>query len=438
MKGLISSPRVAIPVLLSLFLLGCFATQAQWMAYVMVDPDALNEVLVDAEGNVVHVSEQADGVHLATYDQDGNILFETVADVALPEIQQAVDLPNQQLLLIGATLADSWLVDTNLHQVTPFDVTALASGMGDRTIGGVSNVWNDQLALFGSVEDQGWALLIDFAGASSQLLDVATTQGVNAVFGYDGLVVEVVTDLGREVVSYDASLVEIGRFTASSNDTLIGDSNGRPTLFNTSNHNVKVTDVTGAVQWTFVNAELEQVDGKSVGPDGSVVLWGDNARFNLLLGVVLDNAHLLRIDADGELQYHYLGGDSMVNIAYSNVKQFENGSVQMSFQGWTGEVSGLLFGSELGTPFTVTKRVYHDFISALGNKSRWMLEPKRVETYSQCGSLCIGLLNSTEGHCSNLDVFNIDSQSLISVSQVCGVEDEDGVLQPDVVKVSLY
>ena len=98
MKSLISSRRVALPVFLSLFLLGCFATSAQWMAYVMVDPAALNEVLTDGNGDTVHLSEQDDGLHLTTYDADGVIVLETVVDLAVTDIQQAVDLPNQQLL----------------------------------------------------------------------------------------------------------------------------------------------------------------------------------------------------------------------------------------------------------------------------------------------------------------------------------------------------
>ena len=438
MKSLISSRRVALPVFLSLFLLGCFATSAQLMAYVMVDTAALNEVLSDGNGDTVHLSEKDDGLHLTTYDADGVIVLETVVDLAVTDIQQAVDLPNQQLLLVGATLADSWLVDSNSHQINPFDVVALGMGMGDRPIAGVSTVLGGPLAVFGSYEDLGWVLLIDFAAGSSQLVNL-TAQAVNAVFGYEGLMLEAVTDLGREVISYDAALSEVGRFVVtSSNEELIGDSNGRPVLFNKSNHNVRTMDVAGVEQWAFENSELETVDGKSVGPDGSVVLWGDNAKLSLLLGVVFDNAHVLRIDAEGVLAYHYLGGGDMVNIAYSNVKQFDNGLVQISFQGWTGEVGGLLLGSSLGTPFNVTKRVYHDFITAGGTKTRWMLEPKRLETYSQCGSLCVSIVSSTEGHCKNLDVFNIDSKRLISVSQVCGMKDENDVSQPDVVKVVRY
>lgn len=437
MQRWFSSRRVMIPVFFALFLLGCFATQARWMAYVMVNPDALNEVLLDANGNAVHLSQHSDGVHIATYDNAGMVMLETVLEVTLSGITQAVTLPNQQLLLVGPTLAGSWVVDANLHQITPFDVASLALGMGARPIGGVSTVMGEQIAVYGSFENQGWALLLDLATATSQALDVTATQSVVAVFGYEGLVLEVATESGRQVISFGADLLESGRFTLGSNDELIGDSNGRPALFNKNNHDVRVVDSTGTTQWTFVNNELEQVDGKSVGPDGSIVLWGDNARMNLL-GVVFDNVHLLRIDADGLLSYHYLGGDSMVNIAYSNVKQFENGLVQISFQGWTGEVSGLLLGSNLGTPFTVTKRVYHDFVTAKGNKTKWMLEPTRVETYAQCGSLCVSIVSSSEGHCASLDVFNIGGTDLLTLSRVCGYTSEDGLPQTNVVKLARY
>lgn len=439
MKSVWSSYRVVVPVFLAVFLLGCFATAAQWMTYVMVDPDALNEVMQDADGNVVHVSLQGDGVHVATYNGDGVILQESISDITLGTIKNAVQLPNQQLLLVGNTLATSWVVDANSQLVSPLDTALLAAGTDTRTITGAKTVLGNLTAVYGSHESLGWVLLIDFAAQSSQLLDVAPAQSVNQLFGYQGLVMEVTTATGRKVVSYDSGLNELGRFGLSSgNDRLIGDSLGRPVLFNSSSHDVRALSVTGENQWTYVNAELETVDGQSVGPDGSVVLWGDGASLNPLLGVTFDSAHLLRIDADGLFQYHYQGGDSMVNILYTNVKQFDDGMVQMSFQGWTGQLAGFVIGSNLGTPFTVTRQVFHDFITPLGKKTRWMLEPKRVETYSQCGTICVSLIDQSEGHCDNLDVFNIDQRSLISVSQVCGAVDEAGLPLTDVVTVTRF
>ncbi|HAG95879.1 MAG TPA: hypothetical protein DCL78_17290, partial [Gammaproteobacteria bacterium] len=104
-------------------------------------------------------------------------------------------------------------------------------------------------------------------------------------------------------------------------------------------------------------------------------------------------------------------------------------------------VSGLVVGSSsLGVPFTVTRQVFHDFVTPMGTKTRFMKEPKRVETYTQqCDFLCLPILMSqSEGHCDNLDVFNVSTDSLISVSQVCGATGDTGLLLPNTVKVSLY
>ena len=61
-----------------------------------------------------------------------------------------------------------------------------------------------------------------------------------------------------------------------------------------------------------------------------------------------------------------------------------------------------------------------------------------MDTYSQCGTFCVELVSEVEGHCDNLDVFNVNANSLVSVSQVCGAKDELGGPLPDTVKVSLF
>ena len=187
-----------------------------------------------------------------------------------------------------------------------------------------------------------------------------------------------------------------------------------------------------------MNEEFEYIKGQSVGSDGRTLLWGDNSNLNPLTGVRFDKAHFLLVDTDGTLLYHHQSGPDMANILYRNTHQFSDGLVQVSFQGWTGQLSGLVLGSNLSTPFVVTRQVFHEFVTLKGNKTRWMNEPKRVETFSQCGSICVSLVNEVEGHCDNLDVFNIDSASLASVSQVCGVKDENGLALPNTVKISRF
>lgn len=440
MTGYFSRARLLLPACLAVLLLGCLATAAKWMAYVAVDPDNLNQVLLNADGNVVHVSEQSDGLHIATYDAAGLIVQETTHPIMLTGLERALDLPGGQLLLVGDTLAGAVIVDANLHLISSIESSMLPLDAATRPLTDVVPVLDQKLAAFGSFNDQGWLLVMDFVTGSSELLEMASVTAVSGAYGFELLMLAVESAAGREVVAFDAALNEASRFALPNSEDLIGVSLNRPALFDRNNHNVRVTDLAGNTQWEFDNAEYEFIDGQSVGPDGSILLWGDNASLNLL-GVNFDSAHFLMISAEGLLQYHHLGGKDMVNIRYSNIRQFNNGMMQVSYQGMTGQVSGLVIGSSsLGAPFTVTRQVFHDFVTPKGTKTRFMKEPRRVETYTQqCDFLCLPILVSQdEGHCDSLDVFNVNTDSLISVSQVCGATSEEGAFLPDMVSVSLY
>ena len=95
--------RLLLPACFAVLLLGCVATAAQWMAYVAVDPDNLNQVLLDATGNVVHVSEQSDGLHIATYDADGMVVQETTLVLALTGTERALGLPGGRNMVGSAS-----------------------------------------------------------------------------------------------------------------------------------------------------------------------------------------------------------------------------------------------------------------------------------------------------------------------------------------------
>lgn len=428
--------RLGLPLVLAAGVWGCVATAAKWMSTVSVNPDSLNEVLVDAEGDVVHVSGRSDGIHITYFDDTGAVENDIASGVMPGTFSKVLDLSGQRLLIVKNTLAASLLVDTNTGTVLPLDSAMVSPELGARALAGANTVLGGKVAAFGTSSNQGWILLLDVETGSSELLEVASAQAVNRVFGHSTLVARVQTASGRSVVSYDGNLNEVSRFalTVSSED-LIGESLGNPVLFHSGNHNVRATDTAGTTQWEFVNDELESIKGHSVGADGRTLLWGDRSSLNPLSGLTLDSAHFLLVGLEGEMLYHYTSGTDMVNIAYRNVHQFENGLVQVSFQGWTGQLAGLILGSNLGTPYTVTRQVYHDFITLKGSKTRWMREPRRQETFSQCGTFCVNIVSEVEGHCDNLDVFNVNSSSLLSVSQVCGAKDDNGAALPNTVKV---
>lgn len=204
-------------------------------------------------------------------------------------------------------------------------------------------------------------------------------------------------------------------------ETLIGDSLGRPAFFDNTTKNVSVRAPEGTLVWQFSNSEYTYIRGQSVGPDGSVLLWGDNANYGLL-SLRTDNAHFLRLTPEGALAYHYLAGnDDMAKIDYRNIKQFNDGSLQLSIQGLGGELAGLLMvDGVLGIPYRTTKEIHHDFVSAAGEKKRWMREPIRVEVISRTSAWLIELVSQSGGHCNNRDVFNVDNKRLITASQLCG------------------
>lgn len=431
--------RLSLSVVVLVGVYGCIATTAKWMSYAQVNPNSLNEVLNDANNNVVHVSGQQDGIHITYYDETGQIIEDIATGVPQSSFENSFNLSAQRLLLVNSTLAGSLIVDTSAGTATSLSSAMIPTEIADLDLTGSSMVLGNKVAVFGAADNQGWLLLLNFDSETSELLEVGSANEIIRAFGHTSLVIEAQTEAGRSIVSFDADLNELSRYILpNSNLELIGESLTRPVLFDKGSNNIRVTDGSGVTQWEFVNDEFEFIKGQSVGADGRTLLWGDNSNLNPLTGVRFDKAHFLLVDTDGTLLYHHKSGPDMANILYRNTHQFSDGMIQISFQGWTGQLSGLVLGSNLSTPFVVTRQVFHEFITLKGNKTRWMNEPKRVETFSQCGSICVSLVNEVEGHCDNLDVFNIDGSALVSVSQVCGAKDENGLALPNTVKISRF
>jgi hypothetical protein len=269
---------------------------------------------------------------------------------------------------------------------------------------------------------QAWIVVWNVLSQTFTVVDIPGLSAIDAVFSNENLIVQGRNGEERWVITMDASLNELGRFVLTAEEeSLIGDSLGRPTFINVSTKNVITRSPDGAPGWEFVNNEYTYIRGQSVGPDGSVLLWGDHANYSLF-SFRTDNAHFLRITPEGALAYHYLAGkDDMAKIDYRNIKQFEDGSIQLSVQGLGGELAGLLLIDGVwGVPYRTTKEILHDYVSATGVKKRWMREPIRVESISRTSAWLIEVVSQSGGHCNNRDVFNVDKQHLISVSELCG------------------
>lgn len=434
MKPALKKTLLALPVAA---IIGCAATSAKWVATINADPDLFNQVIANADGNAVHVYRDNNQLTLATYDQDGNLLNASSLAQLVEQPLSTLDLANGHLAVIGSRLSDSLFIDTNTGTAQAPDSSLFPDGATQWPLAGVIQTGEAKLTFFGTRTTdngaQGWLLVFDQSTSNSQLIELPGLTSVDSVFYQGHTLFQGALNGTAHVVTLDAALNESGRFAVPDPALqLIGESLGRAVFLHEDTKNVSAYDAVGNLAWEWQNTEFAYIKGQSVGPDGSTLLWGDNSAYNVVAGIRTDEAHFLRLDAEGALSYHYTGDDAMASIKYKHVKQFDDGRVQITYQGSSGELTGFLVGSNVATPFTVTRAVYHDFISPTGSKSRWMRETKRIETYQQCGFLCMKIVSETAGHCDNLDVFNINSKNLFTLTQVCGETD------PHTVRLSYY
>lgn len=417
---------LGVLALCALTLAGCMAAVAQWRALVDTTPNSFHQVLLNSSGNAVHVYVGNNQLNISTYDTDGVLLDTQSHARSVNAASKTLDLAEGRLLIVGATLNDSLIVDTNNATLVSFDESLLPEGAGHWSLSGAATAFSSHVALYGSRlldgNAQAWVMVWDVANNTFAPIDLPELASVEAVYSHDNLMVQGTAAGERWVVTLDATLSELGRFIVPTADqVLMGDSLGRPVLFDNVSKNVAVFSPEGVLQWEFTNSEYAYIRGQSVGPDGSILLWGDHANYSLF-AFRTDNAHFLRITAEGALAYHYLAGkDDMARIDYRNIKQFDDGSLQLSVQGLGGELSGLLvIDGVFGVPYRTTKEIHHDFVSATGEKRRWMREPVRVEVISRTSAWLIELVSQSGGHCNNRDVFIVDKNHLLSASELCG------------------
>lgn len=405
---------------------GCLATVVKWKNQIETTPNAFHHVLTNTDGNAVHVYVQNNALQMSTYDPEGALLATQADPHTFNTAARTLDLVDGRLLVQGSTLATTYVVDGNTAVVAPLDSSQLPEGSADWALTGITPALSSQVAAYGSRSvdgnPQAWIIVWNVSSQTFAVVDIPGVSTIDAVFSNENLIVQGRHGEERWVITMDASLNELGRFVLTAEEeSLIGDSLGRPTFINVTTKNVITRLPDGALDWEFVNSEYTYIRGQSVGPDGSILLWGDHSNYSLF-SFRTDNAHFLRITPEGALAYHYLAGkDDMAKIDYRNIKQFEDGSVQLSVQGLGGELAGLLLIDGVwGVPYRTTKEILHDFVSATGVKKRWMREPIRVESISRTSAWLIEVVSQSGGHCNNRDVFNVDKQHLISVSELCG------------------
>ncbi|CBL44171.1 hypothetical protein HDN1F_05880 [gamma proteobacterium HdN1] len=406
----------------------------KWRVTTELVPKNFNQVLLDRDGNAAHVYMDGGVLHVAKYGDKGVALG--VQDIAatITNTAPTLDLDKGRLLVRGATLGDSVLIDANLGTAGPLDAAQLPVGASTWALANAKPVLNGKIALYGTRtgEEGGthpWLMLWDLAAGSFTLVETPMLDTIDAVFAQQSLMVQGQAAGVAQVVTLDATLNVLGQFAVPAGQKLIGDSLGRPVLYNDANLTLYTVNFDGTPVWTYKNETYKWIRGQRVGPDGSVLLYGDHSNYSAV-ALRKDSAHFLRVTPEGALAYHYqtLSNDT-ARIDYKNIRQFADGSMQISLQGLSGDVTGLLiFDGVVGVPYQTKKTVRHEFISAAGKESRYVKEPIRVEVISQTKPLLIELLSSQGGHCASLDVYNVGKAGLLTLNELCGAEKPSVVL----------
>ena len=295
----------------------------------------------------------------------------------------------------------------------------------------IACIYNHQnrLALYGAIQadgddTKGIIVIVNELGNESSSY---TSEGVtrfNSVTTEPNGNIAVHTS-ADQIITLSGTFSEVGRFTLSSGHSLIALSLDHPVLLVSSGTDIQRVDANGVVEWTYDNPDISEVKGHSTDLNGNIVIWGDKASFNVF-NMKTDLATYDKITVSGERQWLFQSEDKMNVIKYVGIDHRSNGDTTVSYQGWRGELAGLLIGGSTATPVRVTRQIQHDTISALGNRATHRVEPARTEVYSQCGFLCIGITTETEGHCESLDVAYID-KNIATVSEVCGAANDDTV-----------
>lgn len=415
-------------VLLSLLLVGCLTQKPKWMATFLSDPDQFNHTFTNENDTILYARRSEDNLLIEHFDYSGANIHSSSLPILIDESKGFFALPNGSFFASGDTTASIVFVDTTAETYwqgieTPF--------LQDGEVFNIAGIYNHQnnLALYGSVQFEG----ADIKGLVVVINAVGDTI---ASFSSDGIVrfSSIVTEAGgnisiqtsdNDVITLTDEFSEIGRFSLPSGKSLIALSIDHPVLLVASGSDIQRVDANGGIQWTYDNPDIPSVKGQSTDNDGNIVLWGDKSNFNLF-NMKTDLATYDKIAVNGTRQWLFQSDDKMNSIKYANIDHRVNGETTISYQGWKGELAGLLIGGTTATPVRVTRSIEHDTISALGKRVTHRVEPARTEVYAQCGLLCIEITTETEGHCESIDVAYL-GKNIAAISKVCGAEEDNTI-----------
>ena len=420
--------RSTVILALALLLTGCLTQKPKWMAEFLSDPDAFNHTFTNDSGMILYAHELEGNLTIEHFDTTGTNTHTTSLQVTLDQSKGFIALPSGNFFTSGNSPSSVSYVNTTAETFWQgASISPLQEGETFDIAG--SYHYQGMIALYGAIQadgsdTKGIIVIVDELGNESSSFSIDGVTRFNSVTTEPGgnIAIQTSTD---QIITLSDTFSEIGRFTLPSGQSLIALSLDHPVLLVSSGADIQRVDASGIVEWTYDNPDISSLKGQSTDLNGNIVIWGDKGSFNVF-NMKTDLATYDKITVAGVRQWLFQSEDKMNVIKYVGIDHRSNGDTTVSYQGWRGELAGLLIGGTTATPVRVTRMIQHDTISALGNRATHRVEPSRTEVYAQCGFLCIGITSETEGHCESLDVAYIN-KNIATVSKVCGAEYEDTV-----------
>ncbi|OUR99207.1 hypothetical protein A9Q81_11575 [Gammaproteobacteria bacterium 42_54_T18] len=419
--------RSTVLLALAFLLTGCLTQKPKWMVEFISDPDALNHTFANDSGLILYAHELGGNLVIEHFDSLGTNTHTSSMQIDLDQSKGFVALPNGNFFTSGNAPETVSYVDTSAETFWQGATTTSLQEGETFDIAGTYG-YQGNLALYGAVQaggndTKGIIIIVDEFGNETSNFSIEGVTRFNEITTEPSGNIAVQTT--NQIITLSDTFAEIGRFTLPSGKSLIALSLDHPVLFVSSGADIQRVDANGIIKWTYDNPDISSIKGQSTDENGNIVVWGDKASYNVF-NMKTDLATFDKITINGERQWLFQSEDKMNVIKYVGIDHRSNGDTTVSYQGWKGELAGLLIGGTTATPVRVTRMIQHDTISALGNRATHRVEPARTEVYAQCGFLCIGITSETEGHCESLDVAYID-KNIVTVSKVCGAANDDAV-----------
>ncbi|MBV1919409.1 MAG: hypothetical protein KUG73_01905, partial [Pseudomonadales bacterium] len=359
--------RSTLILCLAFLLTGCFTQKPKWMVEFLSDSDAINHTLSNDSGMILYAHEIEGDLAIEHFDASGTNTHTTSLQVSLDQSKGFIALPNGNFFASGSSPDSVSYVDSSAETFWKgVTISAIAEGETFDIAGSFD--YQGNIALYGAIQSggndtKGLIVIIDELGNEVSDVSIEGVTRFSSVTTEPGgnIAVQTSTD---QIITLSDTFSELGRFALPSGKTLIALSLDHPVLLVTSGADIQRVDANGTVEWTYDNPDISDIKGQSTDLNGNIVIWGDKGSFNVF-NMKTDLATYDKITVSGERQWLFQSVDKMNVIKYVGIDHRSNGDTTVSYQGWKGELAGLLIGGTTATPVRVTRMIQHDTISAL-------------------------------------------------------------------------